>query len=239
MRAGERHRKEDSDTSDRMPFEEAIPICDERLTFFSTKFYELTTTYRREIARLRERRNALLPIYSLPPEILLEIFRFVLEETKPTLHYNRRRALCLTARAWWALIRSTSAFWSIIDLSQTTYALRQSLQLCRSSPLSIFYDSRSSSDPDRSSSFFDSARKMIKQWQYVEFDIDPEVPSVGDNFRSPAPLLDTFILSCNIDDGIYSLEQNLFDGQTDNLKRFIVCGITFRVRSSELYELIN
>ena len=164
------------------------------------------------LARLRVRRNALMPIYRLPPEIISLIFLSCMP-TKDDIHsspsrhawiYSWWKAISHVCHHWRDVALSTPALWSVIDFRCITGTDMMETFLARSrhAPLDIDIDNYSifSWDPDSLCDIISShmhhvgrLRILPKQGMFADSDIDVSVPPANGGSVS-APVLRTLFM---------------------------------------------
>ncbi|KAG8930744.1 hypothetical protein FRC00_000991 [Tulasnella sp. 408] len=100
------------------------------------------STHSPQLIELRRRRNALVPLYQLPVELLLTIVRFYLQWTVVYgRHYSQLMKLSLVSMSFKTIVEEGSEFWACIGAGLPIPGVEICLVRSRNQPLDIHLDS--------------------------------------------------------------------------------------------------
>ncbi|KAG8980197.1 hypothetical protein FRB90_007755, partial [Tulasnella sp. 427] len=145
--------------------------------------------------------TAISPIHRLPPELVIELARWVgLQDL------IRLTQVC---PGWCTLIERTPSLWSSIDAAEGEAAISTAFTLARNSPIDLQFR-----EDDRDialKTFFELAGKRVKQWRSLVVDLTPcplfnYNPFVDDNDRSNLQITARQHLLKAVDSGLLHLE---------------------------------
>ncbi|KAG8906378.1 hypothetical protein FRC01_008038, partial [Tulasnella sp. 417] len=123
------------------------------------------------LADARWRQNNLIPIARLPPEILIDVFDFVLEEGQRYWRDDTNTLLTVLSpvcRDWAGIIDTTPRLWNHISPYRSTMNhVDMALDKSKDSPLTIHF-SECHSDHRWSDDFFNSIKRHAGRWKSLE-----------------------------------------------------------------------
>ncbi|KAG8904064.1 hypothetical protein FRB99_002335 [Tulasnella sp. 403] len=110
------------------PSNDTIPLLDQWMDTLGTAVESLQQCVEARKYTLRKRRNAILPIHSLPEEIFRDILTHVVDTySDPVVPHLQRLASVSTH--WWSTVVSTPSLWTLVhNLDNFELVLRKSAQ---------------------------------------------------------------------------------------------------------------
>ncbi|KAG9042283.1 hypothetical protein FS837_011052 [Tulasnella sp. UAMH 9824] len=124
------------------PQKRSLDDADNNLAAMELALEAIKKEFGSQFVVARQKRNALLPIFQLPSEVLVNIFHICLEShltcgvTKPP-YLDRLKTLASVCSSWLTLVRSTPSLWAVLESSCPITFLPVVLRNSKSSPLNI------------------------------------------------------------------------------------------------------
>ncbi|KAG9046653.1 rRNA-processing protein bfr2 [Tulasnella sp. UAMH 9824] len=194
-----------------------------------------------QIVAARRKRNTLLPVFRLPPEVLVEIFHISLEShltcgiTNPP-YLDRLKKLASVCSSWLALLRSTPSLWAVLESSCPITFLPVVLRNSKSSLLNIrteweAYDfwHRTNKDKEHHRKFLQTIIEpsLTERWSSVYIDLPHDTGPIKVLMERSFPNL----RNAHFGQAQWGWKQgpvNLFSGDTGRLQEFRIKGIPLR-----------
>ncbi|KAG9038305.1 hypothetical protein FS837_001284 [Tulasnella sp. UAMH 9824] len=129
-----------------------------------------------QLIELRRRRNALVPLYQLPVELLLAVVRFYLKEVAAVYgrHYSHLMKLSLVSMSFKNIVEEGSEFWACIGAALPIPGVEMCLVRSRNQPLDIYLDSIKyvvqNEGPSINTSKWDEALKIRRTYEKAFLD---------------------------------------------------------------------
>ncbi|KAG8949908.1 hypothetical protein FRC04_008211 [Tulasnella sp. 424] len=151
----------------------------------------------------RRHRNNVLPIFRLPPKLLLNIFHVTLEThltcgiTEPP-YLDRLKALASVCSTWLALVRSTPSLWAVLESSCSLSFLPTVIRNSKSSLLNIRseweareYSYRMNEDKEHHRKFLQAVIDpgLTERWSSVYIDLPPDTGLIKELMETSSPNL--------------------------------------------------
>ncbi len=158
--------------------------------------------FRRELAHARRRRNSMIPIHSLPHEILsaililgmssIDVFSTAISQLKRYCRY--RNALTSVCYSWRIIIRSIPRLWAFISAELPSKLNNRALRLSKTHPLVCEDEIGDRGSANRAEQFWQSVRPHADRFQTI---------------RAPTP---NYILEM-LGNGLQGLERLILNGR--------------------------
>ncbi|KAG8930991.1 hypothetical protein FRC01_001986 [Tulasnella sp. 417] len=170
----------------------------------------------RAMIAFKRRRNSMLPVSTLPIELLAAVFEWAVC-TEVQKRYRELQRLRLVCSTWKTAIDTSPALWSVLSSHHSSRTVDIALERSGNHPLSVWHHlpSPSKGGPDLEISRL-LARSGMQRWKFVSFQFTSPEPLAA--LREPAPLLE--VLQLRVTNGIdrtYWME-DLFYGELPRLK---------------------
>ncbi|KAG8949903.1 hypothetical protein FRC04_008206 [Tulasnella sp. 424] len=189
------------------------------------------------IIAAQRQRNTFLPIFHLPPELLVNIFHVTLGThltcgiTEPP-YLDRLKALASVCSAWLSLVRSTPSLWAVLESSCSLDFLPTVIRNSKSSLLNIRsasahgYWRRMNEDKEHHRKFLQAVATpgLTKRWASVYIDLPPDAGPIKELVESSFPNLRSVHFG-QAQSGWKQGPVNLLGGDTGQLKEFRIKGI--------------
>ncbi|KAG8931213.1 hypothetical protein FRC00_000845 [Tulasnella sp. 408] len=188
-------------------------------------------SFHRDVAKHVRHRNALLPIATLPVEILQMIFNIVLFSPRGRRKDRfvwRLTTLRGVSWSWRDLIGRTPSFWAHLSSEDHTDFISEALERSSQTPIHLKHIGKFRDGPDVL--FLDKVLPHVHRWEFVAIH-QPNLNVAGKYFSISAPNIKTLLLS-SLGNGTYEAGAvgSLFGADLANLEvlRVDFCGLDWR-----------
>lgn len=157
----------------------------------------------RRVASVCRKRNTFATINALPPELLVAIFMFTIDDDWGG-KYASQTILALVCYHWHHLVNDTPSLWAGIRYFTGTSPARitRALEKSKSAPLDITFTSSSwGMDQAEQNAFLDTIFPHAHRWKYVSLWLEGPAQGLEAMADLSAPLLECFSLSVDEHDG--------------------------------------
>ncbi|KAG9023068.1 hypothetical protein FS837_006015 [Tulasnella sp. UAMH 9824] len=169
----------------------------------------------RRVASVGRRRNTFAPINALPPELLVTIFMFTIDDDWGGT-YASQATLALVCSHWYHLVNDSPSLWTDIrNLTGTPLAwVTRALEKSKGAPLNITFTSSWGMEPAAQNVFLDAIFPHAHRWKAVSLWLEGQAQGLEAMATLSAPLLEYFSLSID-EHGGWAPDQplNIFGGQ--------------------------
>ncbi|KAG9047087.1 hypothetical protein FS837_003072 [Tulasnella sp. UAMH 9824] len=194
--------------------------------------------------------NRLLPIDGLPDEILLNIFKLVMEKFSTFDEYRDASNFCeklksyhaalyplrAVCRRWCEIVVSYGPFWSVFDSRMPEKQIELGLSRSGNAPLTVGVFKRPSNSANR---FIERMAPLSTRFSHLILDlVDTEVGYVSALWVESAPNLQQLsIRGANVN--IFPTSESCFKGTTSSLRRLYLNGTSILPTAQTLYERLE
>lgn len=194
--------------------------------------------------------NRLLPIDALPDEILLNIFKLVMEKfstfddyrdpsnfsEKLKSYYAALYPLRAACRRWCGIVVSFGPFWTVFDSRMPEKQIRLGLSRSGNAPLTVGVFKHSSNSANR---FIERMAPLSTRFSHLILDlVDTEVGYASALWGESAPNLQQLsIRGANVN--MFPTSESCFKGTTSSLRRLYLSGTSIVPTAQTLYDRLE
>ncbi|KAG8988198.1 hypothetical protein FRB94_003218 [Tulasnella sp. JGI-2019a] len=198
----------------------------QELDLLQSLYKTLGQCIQRHIAETKRQLNLSAPIYSLPNELLIEIFALVHALDYPHLGNLCLIRLGLVSTDWGRIVFETPSLWGHISTIHPVEQNRTAIRLSKGYPVRVAYYHDYMGSGGSETAFIRFASQEAHRWQMAHFHVgDYTLPLLHDFAALSVPRLEELLIDCSTvpEELLQGVSINIFGGVADRLRHVTLC----------------